>query len=58
MIQISQLTVHHGTRTFLATASKDHIRTCLHCDLIFVKNHTACAANMQPRTTTQTRFIM
>ena len=56
MIQISQLTVHHGTRTFLATARKDHIRTYLHHDLIFLKNHTTCAANMQPRTMTQTEI--
>ena len=56
MIQTSQLTVHHGTSTFLAPARKDHIRTCLHHDLIFVKNHTACAANMQPRTRTQSEI--
>ena len=56
MIQVSQLTVLHGTRTFLAMATKDHIYTCLRNHLIFLKNHTACAANMQPRTTTQTEI--
>ena len=56
MIQTSQLSVHHGTHAFLAMASKDHIRTCLHCDLIFVKNHTPYVANMQPCTTTQTEI--
>ena len=55
-MQICQLTVHHGTHTFLAMARKDHIRTCLHNHLIFLKNHTACVANMQPRTTTQTEI--
>ena len=55
-MQISQLTVHHGTHTFLAMARKDHIRTCLHHDLIFLKNHTVYVANMQPCTTTQIKI--
>ena len=56
MIRISQLTVHHGTHTFLARARKDHKRTCLHHDLIFLKKHTVYVANMQPCTTTQIKI--